>query len=115
MENNDAMMRKIRAGRFRENNGLVINTINLLRQRYCPLKDLVYALDGYDITEGEIVDSVHFLEMAGYVELRTIETKDTVKLADSEFDRLEGLVTEKGIRLLCGGIQDSEVVLRWAR
>lgn len=111
MAKNEAAIKEIRAGRFRENNGDVLTNINLLRIKHVPLRDLRYVLK--KLSEGEIVDSVNFLQLAGYIELRHMVSKDVTRLADSEFDELEGLATAKGIRLLNGGIKDDEVVFAW--
>lgn len=107
MERNEELLRKMRAGKFVENNGRVMRTINILRDKYVELKNVKYALP--DIEEAEIIDSVNFLQEEGYIRLRTIETKDEVQLADADYRMLEAKVTGTGIRLLGGGIQDNMV------
>ena len=52
----EKQMQLIRAGNFKENNGSVMRTINMLRYQYHKLKSVEYALP--DITKGEITDSV---------------------------------------------------------
>ena len=94
----------IRAGNFKENNGSVMRTINMLRTQYHRLKSVEYALP--NITKGEISDSVNYLYEAGYIHLRDIVTKELTTLADSDFDDLEAKLTAKGISLLAGGIND---------
>ena len=94
----------IRAGNFKENNGSVMRTINMLRYQYHKLKSVEYALP--DITKGEITDSVNYLYEAGYIHLRTVLSKEPSTLADSDFDELEAKLTAKGISLLAGGIND---------
>ena len=96
----EKQMQLIRAGNFKENNGSVMRTINMLRTQYHRLKSVEYALP--NITKGEISDSVNYLYEAGYIHLRDIVTK----LADSDFDDLEAKLTAKGISLLAGGIND---------
>lgn len=97
-------MQLIRAGNFKENNGSVMRTINMLRTQYHRLKSVEYALP--NITKGEISDSVNYLYEAGYIHLRDIVTKELTTLADSDFDDLEAKLTAKGISLLAGGIND---------
>ena len=53
----EKQMQLIRAGNFKENNGSVMRTINMLRYQYHKLKSVEYALP--DITKGEITDSVN--------------------------------------------------------
>lgn len=100
----EKQMQLIRAGKFKENNGSVMRTINMLRYQYHKLKSVEYALP--DITKGEITDSVNYLYEAGYIHLRTVLSKEPSTLADSDFDDLEAKLTAKGISLLAGGIND---------
>lgn len=100
----EKQMQLIRAGNFKENNGSVMRTINMLRTQYHRLKSVEYALP--NITKGEISDSVNYLYEAGYIHLRDIVAKELTTLADSDFDDLEAKLTAKGISLLAGGIND---------
>lgn len=100
----EKQMQLIRAGNFKENNGSVMRTINMLRTQYHGLKSVEYALP--NITKGEISDSVNYLYEAGYIHLRDIVTKELTTLADSDFDDLEAKLTAKGISLLAGSIND---------
>ena len=100
----EKQMQLIRAGNFKENNGSVMRTINMLRTQYHRLKSVEYALP--NITKGEISESVNYLYEAGYIHLRDIVTKELTTLADSDFDDLEAKLTAKGISLLAGGIND---------
>jgi hypothetical protein len=102
----EAIMRKMRAGNFKENNGIVLRTINILRHEYNKLKGISYALPNLDADE--FLDSVNYLHEAGYIHLRDTETKAeaVTGLADIDWRQLEGKLTAKGIRLLAGGIAD---------
>lgn len=53
----EKQMQLIKAGSFKENNGSVMRTINMLRHKYHKLKSVKYALP--DISEGEVLDSVN--------------------------------------------------------
>lgn len=116
---NEELMRRVRAGRFRENNGVTLNTINMVNspERYAPLRDvsllLVEAPGGPPMCEDEVIKSINFLQMAGYIVVRDIATKAQVELADTELHRAEAKVSEKGVRLLSFGIKDEEVVFTW--
>jgi hypothetical protein len=105
---NDEMLRKMRAGRFVTNNGIVLRTINILRHKYEQLKDVRYALDT-EMSETEYLDCINYLTEAGYIALRDIATKEPANIADADFTRLEAKVTALGIRLLGGAINDEMV------
>lgn len=105
----DKQKQLMKAGAFKDNNGSVMRTINMLRHQYHKLKSVRYALP--DISEGEILDSVNYLHEAGYIHLRTILTHEPTSLADADFDELEAKLTAKGISLLAGGITDSCIKL----
>lgn len=100
----EKQMQLIRAGNFRENNGSVMRTINMLRYQFHKLKSVEYALP--EISKGEIIDSVNYLSEAGYIHLREIVSRQPATLADSEFDDLEAKLTAKGISFLAGGVND---------
>ncbi|MDO5125351.1 MAG: type VI secretion protein [Ruminococcus sp.] len=102
-------MQLISAESFKENNGSVMRTINMLRHQFHKLKSVEYALP--DIPKGDITDSVNYLYEAGYIHLRVVITKEPATLADYEFDELEAKLTAKGISFLAGGIQDSCIKL----
>jgi hypothetical protein len=105
----EKQMQLIKAGNFKENNGSVMRTINMLRHQYHKLKSVEYALP--DITKGEITDSVNYLHEAGYIHLRTIVSKESADLADCEFDELEAKLTAKGISLLAGSVTDPCIMI----
>lgn len=107
MENRDEMLKKLRAGNHVENNGRVLNGINLLRHKYIHLKSVFRALG--DIVEQDFLVSVNFLQRAGYIHLRKIGGKVVANLTDENHSSLEGIVSGKGIRLLAGTIQDNAV------
>ena len=95
--------RQLRAGNFTMNNGRVLSTINLLREKYNALRSVEKAVSYEGIEKQEFVDSVNFLAEEGYIYLRDIKTRD--------YQTLEAKVTGKGIRLLGGGISDNMVDL----
>jgi hypothetical protein len=105
---NDTMLRKMRAGKSRENNGLVLRTIHILRHKPERLKEVKYAVDA-EMTETEYLDCIYFLAEAGYIVLRDIETKAPASISDTDYVSLEAKVSEKGLRLLGGEIIDKMV------
>lgn len=107
MPEKEEIFAKMRQGRFKENNGRVLRTINILRNRYVRLTDCQYALD--DITDADFLDCINFLFRAGYIDLRTCSGHKAANIADFEYDDLEAAVSEKGIRLLGGEITDKMI------
>ena len=103
--------RQLRAGNFTMNNGRVLSTINLLREKYNALRSVEKAVSYEGIERQEFVDSVNFLAEEGCISLRDIHTHEAATLADYDYQTLEAKVTGKGIRLLGGGIADNMVDL----
>lgn len=100
----DNAIAKMRAGRFIKNNGRVLRTINLLRYKYEKLEEVKYALE--DMPENEYLDSLNYLSEAGYIQMRRVTSKQIAVIADVDYVHLEAKLTEKGIRLLAGKLED---------
>lgn len=109
--NREQEKRRLRAGAFMVNNGRVLMTINLLREKYNALRSVEKGLKAEGIERQEFIDSVNFLHEEGYIYLRDMESREPTNLADVEYQTLEAKVTGKGIRLLGGGITDEMVDL----
>lgn len=107
----EAEKRRLRAGDFMLNNGRVLSTINLLREKYNSLRSVEKAVSFEGIGRQEFIDSVNFLKEEGYIHLRDINSHEAANLADFEYQSLEAKVTGKGIRLLGGGLDDNMVDL----
>ncbi len=107
MDRNE-MMKRIRADAFPKNNGSVLSCINLLnRIGFSPLEQVMVGAKNWGVEKAEFLDSVHFLQQAGYIETRTIEGKVMgADLADYMYHDLEVRVSAKGIRLMQGSIKD---------
>lgn len=103
--------RQLRAGNFTMNNGRVLLTINLLREKYNDLRGVCKAVSYEGIERQEFIDSVNFLAEEGYIHLRDVKTRADASLADNDYQCLEARVTGKGIRLLGGGLSDNMVDL----
>lgn len=98
--NREQEKRRLRAGAFMVNNGRVLMTINLLREKYNALRSVEKGLKAEGIERQEFIDSVNFLHEEGYIYLRDMESREPANLADVEYQTLEAKVTGKGIRLL---------------
>lgn len=101
--NPEMLLKKARAAEFIENNGKILRGINMLKIPYNSLAKIRKAM-GFD--ESDYASSVNYLIESGYIRIRHIVTKKLVELADYPMDELEGKVTQKGIQLLAGVIDD---------
>lgn len=102
---NEEIKKRMRQNRFVSNNGMVLRAANALRAKYTALADLSFALEP-SMSEGELTDCLNYLSRSGYVELRDIRTREVKYLSDADFERLEAIVTPKGVQLLNGKISD---------
>ena len=59
--NREQEKRRLRAGAFMVNNGRVLMTINLLREKYNALRSVEKGLKAEGIERQEFIDSVNFL------------------------------------------------------
>ena len=107
IEDAETYMQKIKARRFDENNGQVLRTINILRVGYEKLTDVKYALS--DISEHDFLDSINYLFLSEYIMLRKIKSKEPADIADVQYEELEAKLSQKGIKLLEGKINDNSV------
>ncbi len=97
----ETLNKRIAAGNFVENNGAVLKAINVLHTKYVKLSDLIYALvDSGTMTGADLHDSVNYLSISGYVDLRLIGSKVETTLADSDFEQLEAKLTSDGIKII---------------
>lgn len=99
------MLQQMEAGEFFENNGKVFETISSIRGKYIRLSVIRYA--HCLISEGEIRESVDFLEEEGYIHLRDCITKQKISIADCSLEDVEAKLSGKGFRLYNGEIKDS--------
>ncbi len=99
----NAMMKKARAANFIENNGKVLRGINMIRIDFNKLSSIRTALG---IDADEFADSVNYLIEANFIRIRHCDTHKPVELADYGMDEIEGKLTQKGIQLLAGAIED---------
>ena len=109
--NREEARKKYRANAFKINNGKVLATVNLLREKYCKLTIVEAGLKNEGITREDFTDCINYLQEEGYIRLRDIETHEEKELADSDVTELEGKVTGKGIKLLSGTLSDDTVYL----
>lgn len=104
MHNNEMIQRKINIGNLVHINGTILRTLNVISESKCLLSSLEYSFG--DIEHGSFINSVKYLNMSGYVELKDCWTKKTISFNESKFDDTEISLTAKGIRVLCGVLED---------
>lgn len=102
---NAEIKKRMKQNRFVSNNGMVLRAANALREKYTALDDLRFALEP-SMSEGERTDCLNYLSRSGYVELRDIRTHEVKYLSDADFERLEAILTPKGVQLLAGTASD---------
>jgi hypothetical protein len=110
MEDKENIRARVRAKEFVESNGKVMRAINFIRHGYNKLTVVKMAAQELDVNEDQFLDSINFLALAGYIQLRTIREHALVpNFADCRWDTLETMYTDKGIRLAQGDIHDNMV------
>ena len=87
--NREQEKRRLRAGAFMVNNGRVLMTINLLREKYNALRSVEKGLKAEGIERQEFIDSVNFLHEEGYIYLRDMESREPANLADVEYQDVQ--------------------------
>lgn len=98
---------KLKTGNFVYTNGEILRIMNILSGQFHKLSGVAQVLKGEGVSEGEFLDSTHFLAEDGYIRLRRICDRADALLADNEYSELEALLTNKGKRLLLGSIHDN--------
>ena len=93
------LMCKIVANDFVELNGAIMRTIGTAYgSRRFRVSELLLAFSGRQ--EGELLESLNYLEKAGYLEAIDTESKVRVEIQYAEPDETKAILTAKGIRLV---------------
>lgn len=110
MNEKERLLQQLRANAFPHNNGLVMRAVNIIRRGYNRMTDVQRAAEIWGVDENDFLDSVNFLALAKYVELRTIAERMPVPdFADTDWALLEIRLTAQGIRVMQGNIKDEMV------
>lgn len=87
----------VSAADFKRTNGIVMRTIaNVFSARFFEIYELEAALKARNIDDIEINESLDYLEGKGYIEVRHIETKNSVRLCDMDKDDIEIKLSSEG-------------------
>lgn len=109
MINKNEIIKDIDVCNFKRNNGLVLTTLNILRNRYTKITDVLSVFITRGIVKSDLLDSVNFLSEEGYIGTRDIKTKEDVIFDIANWENIEIKLTGKGIRILMGGIFDNMI------
>jgi hypothetical protein len=110
LSNEKDLLKEMRTKAFVRNNGHVMRYINIcgFRHKYIALRS-VWDVSQTDMGEQEYLDCINYLSQKGYIRLRNIKSKAVVELADAEYTDLEALLTDTGIDLMGGAIENPMV------
>jgi hypothetical protein len=98
--NKEDLNKRIEAGNFKENNGRILRTINILSGKDIKLKSIEFALS--EIKNHELYESLFYLQDSGYIKIRNINSKIDIDIYDADPDDTEIRITRKGMELLKG-------------
>lgn len=93
MNNNEMIQRKIDTGNLVHINGKILRTLNVISESRCQLSSLEYSFG--DIEHDSFVNSVKYLNMNGYVELKDCWTKKRFPLRKASLTILKYLLPLK--------------------
>lgn len=105
----ETLLKRASSASFKRANGLVLRTINILREKYNELEVVQSVVTESGVDEGEFTDAINFLSLEGYIQLRRIGSHLPADIADVSYKECEAKVTAKGIRLLAGGTVDDMI------
>lgn len=90
-------------------NGEVLRTINVLSGKFIDLKVLCSIEEGSGMKFDEIMEALNYLMLAGYIQIRRIDTKINADLADVSYKECEARLSAEGLSLLRGETEDGMV------
>ncbi len=100
-------LQRLKNAAFINSNSQIMCVFNVLTHSYHKLSEMQRVLKLQGIDEASFVESINFLARAGYIELRDITSQVNANLADWDYKNLEGILTDKGIRLMAGDMKDN--------
>lgn len=95
-----AIIKKVEAGNFAENNGKILRTLNILEGDFVDLDVLKNVLTA--VKSAEFFKSVVYLNKADYIEIRDKETKAKITAEQAKMVDAEAALTAAGIRIAMG-------------
>lgn len=103
--NENEILAKMQSEKFSDNNGVILRAIHIGVPKYTNLAHLKTALRS-EIDKADFSDSVNYLFLTGYINIRKTSSKLPADIADSSIDDLEAKVSASGIKLLKGKVKD---------
>lgn len=105
----DMILKRASSAVFKKTNGRVLRTINILRDKFNSLDVVQSVVDDNGVKIDEFMDAVNYLMLAGYIQIRRIDTHADADIADVSYKDCEARLSAKGIQLLAGVIDDEAV------
>ncbi len=105
----EATLKAVADAAAKKANGEVLRTINVLSGKFIDLKVLCSIAAGSGLKFDEIMEALNYLMLAGYIQVRKIETKIVADLADVSYKECEARLSAEGLSVLRGQIEDGMV------
>lgn len=100
-----AIKRRLEVGNFARDNGRVIRAINVLQGKWINLESIRDVLEDIENIERSLI----YLERAGYVLARRVETEECLEIENADDQTCEVTLSQKGIQLALYYIEDPAV------
>lgn len=101
------LMDRVEAREFKKNNGIIMRTINLIfKTKWFKASELVAAVSGYGMQEGEVFDSLDYLEGKKFIQARDIASGRVVEVLDADSETTEVKLTSEGRLVTLGIVRD---------
>ncbi|MDE6091500.1 MAG: hypothetical protein K2G14_00190 [Ruminococcus sp.] len=104
--NTEKIQKDIENSNFFNMNGTILRTLNVIENSRCTLSSLEFVFKGHT-EHNEFIESVKYLSVSGYINLRNIDTGTPTEFRADKFDDTEMLLSAKGIQVLRGMITDN--------
>lgn len=108
MSSQEQLLKKMRAESFVENNGEVMRALNIGYVPYHSLKTVRKVMPP-DMSDLDFLKSINYLQLKGYILVRHTSSKKSTEISDAEYTELEARLSDKGIDLSRGYIEDTAV------
>ena len=103
--NTEKIQKDIKNINFFNMNGTILRTLNVLDNSRCTLTSLEFVFKN-NIKHTEFTESVKYLSVSGYINLRNINTETPTEFRADSFNDTEMSLSAKGIQVLRGMITD---------
>lgn len=110
MSNLGANMQAEDRDKFRKTNGLMLRVvINSVPTSWFKVGELKSAMKEAKANSNDVAFSLSYLEDAGYIQARLVETRENISSSDFDEDLIELKLTAEGKKVIMGFLQDVAV------